>query len=102
MRKVGVMHTLTADLMRERWAALVSAGGGCLTILGGWGQNWKIRLEPAPAAGKCGDGCRPLVVGSSGSVWSMVKRGETHRCNAGLYAVVFFSDRDRQLIKASY
>jgi hypothetical protein len=65
-------------------------GGGCPTVLGGWGRNWKIRLEPAPAAGECGDGCRPAVVGSSGSVWSMVKRGETHGCNAGLYAVVFF------------
>jgi hypothetical protein len=47
-------------------------------------------LELAPEAGGCGDGCRHPVVGSWGSVWSMVKRRETHRCNAGLYAVVFF------------
>jgi hypothetical protein len=54
MREVGVIHTLAADLVRERWAALVSAAAAALRRSleagGGIGRSgWNSRRRPAGA-----------------------------------------------------
>jgi hypothetical protein len=92
VREVGVLRPLAVDLVRERWAALVSAA-----------------LEDpvgTVTGGRRGRGSLPSSGGRLVEV-GMVKGGERQR-SVGLYAAVFFSDMScalgwiRSIIKSSY
>jgi hypothetical protein len=89
VREVGVLRPLAVDLVRERWAALVSAAAARRSLEAGGEGGGGVELED-PVETVTG-GRRGSLPSSGGRLVGvgMVKGGE-RQMSVGLYAAIFF------------